>query len=59
MADPPRSPDPREDTGLGPNRGAAGGRPRWVVVLGIIIVTALVALMVFLHLTGSLGPGLH
>jgi hypothetical protein len=59
MADPPRSPDPRDDTGLGSDRGAPGSRPRWVVVLGIIIVTALVALMVFLHLTGSLGPGLH
>jgi hypothetical protein len=32
---------------------------RWGFVLGIIIVIALVVLMVLLHLTGTLGPGVH
>jgi hypothetical protein len=59
MADPPRHPDTRDDTGVGPNRGSAGSTPRWVSVLGIIIAIALVLMFVVLHLTGTLGPGAH
>ncbi len=59
MADPPRSRETEEDTGRGPDPGVATGRPRWVFVVGIIIAIALVGLMVFLHLTGTLGPGAH
>lgn len=59
MADPPRYPESEEDTGVSPDRGAASNTPRWMFVLGIIIVIALVGLMVLLHLTGTLGPGVH
>ena len=59
MADPPRSPETEEDTGVGSDRGAASGTPRWVFVLGIIIAIALVMMIVFLHLTGTLGAGVH
>ncbi|HEX9410682.1 MAG TPA: hypothetical protein VF986_03180 [Actinomycetota bacterium] len=59
MADPSRSPETKEDTGVGPNQGAASRTPRWVLVLGIIIAIALVVLIVLLHLTGTLGPGVH
>jgi hypothetical protein len=33
--------------------------PRWVFILGIIAAAALLGLMVFLHLNGTLGPGAH
>ena len=59
MADPPRTPGTEKDAGQSPDRGASPGAPRWVFVLGIIIAIALVGLMVFLHLTGTLGPGAH
>ncbi len=59
MADPPRSPETDDDAGRGPDRGAANRRPRWVFVLGIIVAIALVGLMIFLHLSGTLGPGTH
>jgi len=59
VADPPHSPETEDDAGGGPDRGAANSTPRWVFVLGIIIATALLGLMVFLHLSGTLGPGVH
>jgi hypothetical protein len=59
MADPPRHPQTEDTTGVGPDRGAANSTPRWAFVLGIIVAIALVVLMVLLHLTGTLGPGVH
>lgn len=59
MADPPRSPETDNDTGVGPDRGAAPGTRRWAFVLGIMIAIAVVVLMVVLHVTGTLGPGAH
>ena len=60
MADhPPRDPKTGEDTGAGADRGAASRPRRWVFVLGIIIAIALVVLMVVLHISGTLGPGVH
>jgi hypothetical protein len=55
MDDPPRNPEIEEDT----DRRAATSTPRWVFVLGIVIAVALVVLMVLLHLTGTIGPGVH
>ena len=37
-------------------RGSAGGRSRWVYVVGIAAMT-LILLVVVLHLTGTVGPG--
>ncbi len=34
-------------------------RPRWGLVLVVIVAIALVGLLVVLHLTGTIGPGLH
>jgi hypothetical protein len=59
MPDPPSYPDTGDDAGVGADRGSATGRPRWVLVLGIVIAIVLVVLLVVLHLTGVLGPGAH
>jgi hypothetical protein len=59
MADPDRSPDTPDDASRGPDRGATGGARPWKVVAGIIIAVALLGLIVFLHLSGAIGPGVH
>jgi hypothetical protein len=59
LADPPRSPQSADHAGRGPDRGTAGGAPRWVVVLGIVLAIALLGLIIFLHLSGAIGPGIH
>jgi hypothetical protein len=59
MADPP--PDTGDDTGVGPDREATTGTPRWVKVSGTIALL-LVVLFVILKLTGlggEHGPGRH
>jgi hypothetical protein len=48
-----------DDTGVGPDHGATASAPRWVKVGVVVLVIALVLLMVALHLTGVMGPGLH
>jgi hypothetical protein len=37
----------------------SSGPGRWLVILGILVVAALLALIAFLHLSGSIGPDLH
>jgi hypothetical protein len=59
MADPPRSPRTEGEARRGADGAAASSTPRWVLVLVAIVAGALLGLMVFLHLTGTLGPGLH
>jgi hypothetical protein len=51
--------DTDDDTGVGHDRGSTTSRPRWLSVLGIVIAILLLLLIVGLHLTGILGPGLH
>lgn len=59
MTNPPRYPDIGDDTGMGPDPGSTTSTPRWGWVLGIGLVILLLLLMVVLHLTGTMGPGLH
>jgi hypothetical protein len=50
--------DTNKDTGLKPNRGSPPGLPRWVKVLGIIFIVALVLVWITMNLIiGS--PGGH
>jgi hypothetical protein len=58
MTDPPRHPRSDGDGGSGPE-GSPGGASRWKVVLGVTIAIALLALIVLLHTTGTIGPGAH
>jgi hypothetical protein len=46
-------PDPSRDAEHG------GGPKRWIAIIGILVAAALLGLMVFLHLSGAIGPGLH
>jgi hypothetical protein len=62
MADPPRYPDSEGDTGVGPDRESTTGIPRWVWVVGsIIIVASLVMLakmllpMLLPYVMGGMG----
>jgi hypothetical protein len=55
----PSYPDVEHDAGVGPEGGSAAGAPGWISVFGIVIVILVVVMLVVLHLTGAIGPGLH
>jgi hypothetical protein len=55
MSDPPPSPE----TGNDADRGPGGAPARWVVVIGIAVAVAVLGLIIFLHLSGAIGPGIH
>jgi hypothetical protein len=66
MTGPPSHPDTGitgQASGTPPRGGQRGGqragRPRWKTVAIVAIVIALLAVMVILHLTGTLGAGRH
>jgi hypothetical protein len=59
VADPNRRPETDEGPARRPEHGSGRGRPRWGVVLGIVVAIALIGLIVLLHLTGTIGPGSH
>ena len=58
MADAPLPGDTDRARGE-PNQDAPSSTPRWVVVVAIIFAIALLGLIVFLHLSGAIGPGTH
>jgi hypothetical protein len=59
MVRPPPYPDTGDDTDVGSDRRSSAGAPRWVSILVIIIAIGLVLLVVALHLSGAIGPGVH
>jgi len=59
MADPLRSPEDADRARRGPDQGTPSGTPRWVIVTAIVLAIALLGLIVFLHLSGAIGPGVH
>jgi hypothetical protein len=59
MADPLRSPEDADRARRGPEQDASRGTPRWVVAVAIILAIALLGLIVFLHLSVAIGPGIH
>jgi hypothetical protein len=59
MVDPPPTPGTEEDVGPGPNGGTRGRTRRWPVILGIVVAVAVLGLIVFLHLSGAVGPRPH
>ncbi len=53
-------PDPKRDTGGGPDRGRTVGTPRWVKVFGVIAIVLVVLVVVMLVTGGGKhGPGRH
>lgn len=59
MADPHPDPDSEDDPGGRFDRRSTTSTPRWMLVLGVVVAIGLIALFVVLHLTGTLGPGVH
>jgi hypothetical protein len=62
MASPPSHPD-TDGTGAppasGPSSGPSAGRSRLRTAAIAVLVIAVLAVMVILHLTGTLGAGTH
>jgi hypothetical protein len=62
LTGPPSHPDTGitgQASGTPPRGGRRAGRPRWETAAIVAIVIALMAVMVILHLTGTLGAGSH
>ena len=62
MTGPPSYPDTGSTSpgsGPPPGSGQRTGWPRWKMAVAAVIVIALLAVMLILHLTGTFGPGSH
>jgi hypothetical protein len=59
MADPLPSRDETDRARRRPDQDTPSGAPRWVVAVVIVLAIALLGLIVFLHLSGAIGPGIH
>jgi hypothetical protein len=59
MTDSPRYPGTDENSSGEPAVGSMSARPRWKTVMWIVIVVAILALFVILHLAGVFGPEQH
>ena len=58
MASPPPYPGTGDNIGGGPDRGSPTSTP-WRMLMIWLIVIVLVLLVVALHLSGAIGPGVH
>ncbi|HZD17024.1 MAG TPA: hypothetical protein VE669_02670 [Actinomycetota bacterium] len=59
MADPSRTPEDEDPLPPGSDHGLPSGTPRWPLIVAIVLAIALLGLIVFLHLSGAIGPGVH
>jgi hypothetical protein len=59
MTDPSHSPETGDEARQESDPGGTGATSRWVVLVGIVVVAILLGLIVFLHLSGAIGPGIH
>jgi hypothetical protein len=62
VAGPPSHPETgitSQGSGLSPGRGQRTGWSRWKTAVIAVVVVALLAVMVILHLTGTFGAGTH
>jgi hypothetical protein len=59
MTDPSHSPETGDAAGRRPDHEPTSGTSRRVVVVGIVIAAVLLGLIVFLHVSGTIGPGTH
>ena len=55
----PSHPNTHEDSGTPPNHDPPRAKRRWVSVVWVAFVAAVVLAMVGLHLVGVVGPGTH
>ena len=60
MTSPPTAPETNHDVGASGGRSSSGGTPRWVKLLGVIVI-ALILLFGILQFVGGggHGPGRH
>jgi hypothetical protein len=43
-----------------PGRGSDGSGPRrWTIIVWMLVAVVFLWLLIFLHLTGAIGPGAH
>ena len=59
MADPPPYPDPKGDTGVGPDRGRTASTPRWAKVFWIVAIVVVLLFAIALLTGGPHNPGRH
>lgn len=59
MPELPRFPNPDNISDTTEEGASITGRPRWVAVVAIGVMAAVVVLVVVLHVTGVIGPGSH
>jgi hypothetical protein len=59
MSDQPRYPEVEEGGTPEDGRGAAPGRRRWVVVLGVVLAVGVLGLLLVFHLASGGGPRMH
>ena len=59
MADRSPSSDIGDESGIGSDRGATTGTPRWVYVFGIIALIVVLLFVVLLLVGGGHGPRRH
>jgi hypothetical protein len=59
VTDPPRHPEPGDDSGMRYDREPGGGLPRWLRLAAIIVAVLALLVVVMLLIGGGHGPRRH